>query len=119
MKEKKSETIIIDAKDKSLGRVATEAAVHLRGKARADYAPNLAPKISVKVINLSQSKIGAEKFEKKYYKRYSGYPGGLKSVSVKKIAEKNPKALFVKIVRGMLPKNRLQKGILKNLIIEL
>ncbi len=118
MKTKKDE-IIIDAKDKALGRTATEAALHLRGKTSAGYAPNLAPKIKVKVINLSKAKINAEKLEKTFYKRHSGYPGSLKYVSLKKVWEKNPKIAFIKIIRGMLPKNKLRKEILKNLIIEL
>lgn len=111
--------IIIDAKNRALGRTATEAALHLRGKTSADYAPNLAPKIKVKVINLSKAKVNAEKAEKTFYKRHSGYPGSLKYTSLKKVWEKNPKIAFIKIIRGMLPKNKLRKEILKNLAIEI
>lgn len=118
MKTKKDE-IVIEAKDRALGRTATEAALHLRGKTSAGYAPNLVPKIKVKVINLSQAKINAGKIKKTFYKRHSGYPGSLKYVSLKKVWEKNPKTAFIKIIRGMLPKNKLRKEILKNLIIEL
>jgi len=118
MKTEKKE-IIIDAKDRALGRTATEAALHLRGKTSTDYAPNLAPKIKVKVINISKAKVNAEKIEKTFYKRHSGYPGSLKYTSLKKVWEKNPKTAFIKIIRGMLPKNKLRKEILKNLIIEL
>ena len=111
--------IIIDAKNKALGRTATETALHLRGKTSPDYAPNLAPRIKVKVINISKAKINQEKIEKTFYKRHSGYPGSLKYTSLKKIWEKSPKIAFVKIIRGMLPKNKLRKEILKNLITEL
>lgn len=111
--------IIIDAKDKSLGRVATEAANCLRGKHKADYLPNVAPKISVKVINIGKAKITGNKLEKKTYKKYSGYPGNLRYVSLKKMMEKNPKALFKKVVGGMLPKNKLANRIIKNLNVEI
>ncbi len=111
--------IIIDAKNKSLGRTAVEAALCLRGKNKASYLPNVAPETKVKVINVDKAKFTGKKLEMKYYKRYSGYPGNLKIISFQKMLEKDPKAVFKKIVSGMIPKNRLTKKILKNLIIEL
>jgi len=110
--------ITIDAKNKSFGRVATEAAMNLMEKTKAGYAPNLAPKTRVKIINLSEAKATGKKLEQKIYTRYSGYPGGLKSTTLKKSLEKNPAAAFKNMVRGMLPKNKLRKIMLKNLIIE-
>ena len=110
--------IIIDAKDRTLGRIATETAHNLMAKSDAGYSPNTAPKIRVKVLNISKAKISGKKIAQTTYKKYSGYPGSLKYLSVKKFWEKNPKMTFKRIVRGMLPKNRLRKGILKNLIIE-
>lgn len=111
--------IIIDAKNKSLGRVAAETAKNLTGKTNTGYLPNAIPKTSVKVINLSAAKISKKKLEQKTYRKYSGYPGNLKYISLKKVMEKNSKTAFKGIVRGMLPKNKLQKIFLKNLIIEL
>ena len=110
--------IIIDAKDRTLGRIATETAHNLMAKADAGYSPNIAPKLRVKVINLSEAKIFEKKIGQTTYKKYSGYPGSLKYLPVKKFWEKNPDMTFKRIVRGMLPKNRLRKGILKNLVIE-
>ena len=115
----KTEEIIIDAENRSLGRVAAETASRLRGKTSAKYLPNIAPKTRVKVINLSKIKITGAKLEQKTYKRYSGYPGGLRYISMKKMMEQNPKMLFEKTVKGMLPKNKLMKEILKNLTVEL
>ncbi len=109
--------IIIDAKNKALGRVASCAATHLMGKNKAGYAPNVSPKTRVKVINLSEAKIIGKKLEQKVYKRHSGYPGNLKSITLGKAMEKNPIAAFKKIVEGMLPKNKLKKIMLKNLIV--
>jgi large subunit ribosomal protein L13 len=111
--------IIIDAKNKSLGRTATEVARNLMAKTSAGYLPHVAPKIRVKVINLSGAKINEKKLEQKTYKRYSGYPGNLKYVSLEKIMEKSPKIAFKKMVSGMLPKNKLKKQILKNLVVEI
>lgn len=109
---------IIDAKNKSLGRVASEAALVLRGKRRVDFAPNKIPDIKVQIKNLNAIKIEEKKNRQKEYKRYSGYPGGLKFYSLKKILEKRGiEYVFKKAVTGMLPKNRLQKQMIKNLVI--
>ncbi len=110
---------VIDAKNRSLGRVATEAANVLRGKTSATYSPNIMPKIKVKVVNISQAKTTGKKYEQKKYMRHTGYPGGIKYTSLKKITAENPKAGFKKIIRGMIPNNKLRKEILKNLIVEL
>ncbi|PIQ69247.1 MAG: 50S ribosomal protein L13 [Candidatus Tagabacteria bacterium CG_4_10_14_0_2_um_filter_40_13] len=110
--------IIIDAKDKALGRVASETAKNLMAKTTAAYSPGIKPKIRVKVINLSKLRITSKKLEQKTYPKYSGHPGGLKYVSMKKFIEKGYTVIFKHAVLGMLPKNRLRKEILKNLIIE-
>jgi large subunit ribosomal protein L13 len=111
--------IIIDAKNKSLGRIASETAVNLRSKRNPGYLPNILPKNRVKVINLSGAKITGKKIKQKYYKRYSGYPGNLKHIAMEKLWKKNPKIVFKNMVRGMLPKNKMRKEILKNLSVEL
>ncbi len=110
--------IIIDAKDKALGRVASETAKTLMAKTTAAYSPGIKPKIRVKVINLSKLKITPKKLGQKTYPRYSGYPGGLKYVSMKRFMERGHAAVFKHAVEGMLPRNRLKKEILKNLITE-
>jgi large subunit ribosomal protein L13 len=111
---------VIDAKDKALGRVASEAAVILRGKKEADFAPNRLPDIKVKIINIEKIKITDKKLKEKEYKSHSGYPGGLKTTPLKKILEKKGmEYVLKKAVMGMLPKNKLRdKIMMKNLIIE-
>lgn len=110
--------IIIDATNKSLGRAAGEAALRLRGKNSPSFAPNKIPQNTVKVINLSKISFSGNKKEQKTYKRYSGYPGGLKEISFKKLTEKKPQEFFKLAVWGMLPKNKLRKIMMKNLILE-
>ncbi len=106
-----------DAQGKSLGRVATEVAMALRGKNEPDFQPNVAPKVKVTInnaskVNLSDSQLEAE------YQRYSGYPGGLKFETRKHfIDRKGYREVFEKAVYGMLPNNRLRAIMMKNLII--
>ena len=109
---------ILDAKDKPLGRLASETASILRGKKEVDFAPNRLADVKVKIVNIDKIKIGEKKIEQKYYKRHSGYPGGLKVTPLKKALEKKGMAyIFRKAVMGMLPKNKLQKRMIKNLVI--
>ena len=110
---------VIDAKDKALGRVASEVVVILRGKKEADFAPNRLPETKVKVINIAQIKIIDKKLKQKEYKSHSGYPGGLKTTPLKRVLEKKGMAyVFIKTLTGMLPKNKLRNKMIKNLIIE-
>lgn len=109
---------ILDAKDKSLGRLASETASILRGKREVDFAPNRLAAVKVKVVNLDKIKISEKKIEQKYYKKHSGYPGGLKITPLKKVLEKKGVAyVFRQAVMNMLPKNKLQKRMIKNLEI--
>jgi len=109
---------ILDAKDKSLGRLASETASILRGKREVDFAPNRLAAVKVKVVNLDKIKISEKKIEQKYYKKHSGYPGGLKITPLKKVLKKKGVAyVFRQAVMNMLPKNKLQKRMIKNLEI--
>lgn len=110
--------ITLDVKDKILGRAATETALLLRGKNKPDFLPNRLPEIKVKILNFDKLILSGKKKSQKIYKTFSGYPGGLKEIPLKKIEEKNPKRIFINAVYGMLPKNKLRKHIIKNLIIE-
>lgn len=108
----------IDAKDKKLGRLATEVAVLLMGKNTADFAKNKIPNITVEVVNLSKLSIDPSKKENTLYKRFSGYPGGLKIENLGKLADRlGLGTAFKKTVSGMLPKNKLRDRMLKNLVI--
>lgn len=107
---------IIDATDKKLGRVATQAAVLLRGKQDASFERHIMPNVRVVITNAS--KINLEGKMDKEYARYSGYPGGLrKETRGHMIDRKGYKTIFEKTIYGMIPANRLRKDIMKNLII--
>lgn len=110
--------IILDVKNKSLGRAAGEAAILLRGKDKPDFLPNKLPLHQIKILNFDKISFSEKKKEQKIYKKYSGYPGGLKEIPYKKFTEKDGRKAFVHAVYGMLPKNKLRAKIIKNLIIE-
>ncbi len=108
----------IDAQNKKLGRVASEAAKILMGKNRADFVRNAIPDVKVKITNASKADILNKKLQEKTYKSYSGYPGGLKERKMKKtVDDKGYKEAFRKAVYGMLPTNKLRPKMIKNLII--
>lgn len=109
----------IDAKDKSLGRAASEAAAVLRGKNRPDFAPNRVPPVKAIVVNIDKIKITGKKLKQKNYTRHSGYPGSLKTFRMEEmIAKKGVSHIFKEAVYGMLPKNKLRSQMIKNLIIK-
>ena len=108
----------IDAQGKKLGRVASEVAKLLMGKNRTDFARNTVPDTKVKVINSSKLDVRSKKMESKKYKNYSGYPGGLRETSMKKvIADKGYREVLKIAIKGMLPTNKLRPVMLKNLTI--
>lgn len=108
----------IDATGKTIGRVASEAAKLLIGKHMVTFARNLAPVLKVEVTNAAKLKIAENKRDQKVYKSFSGYPGGLKEHSMDhKIGKAGYSALITNAVKGMLPKNRLQDKMLKNLVV--
>jgi len=108
----------IDASGKSLGRVATQAAVFLMGKDSPAFARNVAPTVKVTIVNASKTKIDPKKMKEKTYQSYSGYPGGRKVINMGKMIEKKGyEEVFRKAVRGMLPSNRLRQVMMKNLIV--
>lgn len=115
--ENKTREYIFDAEGQSLGRMVTEVAMALRGKNEPDFAPNVAP--DVRVIINNASKIALNKSQlKAEYKRYSGYPGGLRHESREHAIDRlGYKIVFEKAVYGMLPNNRLRAVMMKNLII--
>ncbi|MAZ40925.1 50S ribosomal protein L13 [bacterium] len=111
-------TFTIDAQDRQLGRVASEAALLLRGKTTPDFKANVAPKVKVHVVNASKLNITERKAKGKVYTRYTGYPGGLREQTLEElIAKKGHGEAVRKAVYGMLPGNKLRKEMLKNLTI--
>jgi|SRR5690606_7999567 len=109
----------ISAKGKKIGRLASEIAVLLQGKNEPDYAPNKVGSVAVKVTEIDGLDISEKKKEQKTYHSYSGYHGGDKAEPLSRVLEKKgPEEVLRRAVKGMLPKNKLQKLRLQNLIIE-
>ncbi|MBI3632021.1 MAG: 50S ribosomal protein L13 [Candidatus Vogelbacteria bacterium] len=108
----------IDANNRTIGRVASEAASVLMGKNNAKFSRNIAPKIKVTIANASKVRIPENKLIQKHYFRFSGYPGGRKGETMERvISKKGFTEIFENAVFGMLPKNRLRKSMMKNLTI--
>ena len=108
---------VIDATDKTLGKIATQVANLLMGKHKPIYAPHIDTGDYVVVINAAKLKVTGKKAEQKIYYRHSGYPGGLKSQSFEELFSKDPVRVMELAVRGMLPHNRLGKAMFKKLKI--
>ena len=106
---------VIDATNQTLGRMASQLARLLMGKHKAIFAPHIDTGDYVVVINAARVRVTGKKAEKKYYYRHSGYPGGLKSQSFEELFSKNPVRVIELAVKGMLPRNRLGRAMLKKL----
>lgn len=117
--------VVIDATDLVLGRVCSEIAKILRGKNKPDYTPNLDCGDNVIVINADKVILNGDKMSKREYLRYTGYPGGQRSYTPADLMEKSKKKtvkagrhpLFIKVVKGMLPKTKLGAAQLNNLYV--
>jgi len=105
--ETQREWLVIDATDVVLGRLASHAAVLLRGKHKPTFANHIDTGDFVIIINAEKVALTGQKLEQKKAYRHSGYPGGLKSVTYAELMEKNPVRAVEKAIRGMLPKNSL------------
>ena len=106
---------VIDASDVVLGRLASQAALLLRGKHKPTFAPHVDTGDFVVIVNAGKVALtGAKREQKKAY-RHSGYPGGLRAVSYVELLERNPERAVEKAVRGMLPKNTLGRAQLRKL----
>jgi large subunit ribosomal protein L13 len=110
---------VIDAADKTVGRVATEAASLLMGKHKPLYAPYIDTGDYVVVINAAKVKVTGKKAEQKIYYRHSGYPGGLKSRTFTEVFSEEPACVIELAVKGMLPHNRLGRSMFKKLKVYL
>jgi large subunit ribosomal protein L13 len=108
---------LVDARDRVLGRLATEIAMRLRGKHKAIFTPHADTGDFIVVVNAEQVAMTGRKWDQKFYYRHSGYTGGLKQISAKKLREKKPENILRFAVRGMLPKNSLGRRQLKKLKI--
>ena len=107
--------VVFDASDKILGRFATKIADKLRGKDKPTFTPHVDGGDFVVVINADKVKVTGNKAEQKKYYKHSLYPGGLKEKSYKEVLESSPERIIENAVKGMLPKNKLGKSIIKKL----
>lgn len=108
---------LIDAKDQILGRLATKIARLLTGKDKVEYVPYLDVGDYVVVINARDVATTGKKERQKVYYRHSGYPGGLKAETLRELRKRRPEEIIRRAVKGMLPKNKLQKSMLRRLHI--
>jgi large subunit ribosomal protein L13 len=107
--------VLIDAEGHSLGRVASRAAIVLRGKHRPDFTPHQDAGDFVIIINAAKVQLTGAKPEAKLYHRHTGYPGGIRTTTAGKMLKEKPERLVETAVRGMLPKNRLGRRLFTKL----
>lgn len=107
--------VLIDAEDKSLGRLSSEIAIILRGKNKPQFTPHIDTGDNVVVINSEKVRLTGNKLTDKQYFRHSGYPGSEKFTRASEMLAKDPTSLVTIAVKGMLPKNRLGRKLLTNL----
>ena len=107
--------VIIDATDKVFGRIITEVATILRGKNKTNYTPHVDCGDNVIIINATKAKFSGTKLETKNYYTHSGYFGSTKTHKMSEMFEQNPEKLYKLATRGMLPKTKLGKAMLKKL----
>ena len=106
---------VVDASDYNLGRLATRIATIIRGKHKPTFTPHVDTGDYVVVINASKVQLSGGKLDAKKYHRYSGYPGGLKSIVARTVRETDSERMLMQAVKGMLPKNRLSRQIISKL----
>ena len=107
--------VLIDAEDQTLGRLASLIAIRLRGKHKVDFTPHVDNGDYVVVINASKVKVTGKKETDKLYYRHTGYPGGIKNVTLGRMRETKPERIIEKAVKGMLPRSALGRAIWKKL----
>lgn len=111
----KRDWFVIDAENKVLGRLATEVARRLRGKHKPEYTPHVDTGDYIVIINADKIAVTGNKEQNKMYHHHTGYPGGLKSMTLEKLREKAPERIIEKAVKGMLPKNPLGRAMFSKL----
>lgn len=106
---------VVDATDQTLGRLATRIATLLEGKHKPTYSPHLDTGDHVVVLNAARVKVTGDKLIQKRYYRHSNYPGGLKEESLGTLLERKPELVIERAVKGMLPRNRLGRAMIKKM----
>jgi len=111
----KQDWFLVDARERILGRLASEVASILRGKNKPIFTPHVDTGDFVVIVNAEKIRLTGKKLKDKKYYSYTGYPGGIKEITAEKLLEKKPEELVIRAVRGMLPKNRLGRKMIKKL----
>ncbi len=111
----KKNWVLVDADGQTLGRLASKVAILLRGKHKPNFTPHVDCGDNVVVINSKKINLSGNKWEQKKYIRYTGYPGGQRSLNALEQFAKNPNSIIEKSVKGMLPKNKLGADLFRNL----
>lgn len=111
----KRKWIVVDAENQVLGRLASQIAVRIRGKHLPNFTPHVDVGEFVVVVNAGKVRLTGDKWTQKTYYRYSGYMGGMKATTARKLNEQNPERMVRLAVWGMLPKNRLGRKLIKKL----
>ncbi len=111
----KREWFVVDAENQILGRLAAQLAHRLRGKHKPEFAPHMDNGDFIVVVNCEKIAVTGKKMTDKKYYSHSGYPGGLKEITLEKQLAKKPEDVLITAVRGMLPKNSLGRAMLKKL----
>lgn len=109
------EWFIVDAAEQTLGRLATEIALRLKGKHKPEYTPHVDTGDYIVVINADKVRVTGNKTTDKMYYRHTGYPGGLRSISFDKLIDHKPEMIIEQAVKGMLPKNPLGRDMYRKL----
>ena len=111
------EWVVVDAAGQSLGRLASKVAKLLRGKYKPSFTPHVDCGDNVIIVNADKVELTGNKWTDRTYLRFSGYPGGQREYSPADLMKKSPDKLFRKVVKGMLPKNRLADTLLNNMYV--
>lgn len=111
------EWVLVDATDLVLGRMGSKVAKLLRGKYKPSYTPHVDCGDNVIIINADKVKLTGKKWTDRVYLRHTGYPGGQREMTPEQMMEKSPEKLIKKVVKGMLPKNRLGDKLIGNLYV--
>lgn len=111
----KRDWFVVDATDKTLGRLSTEIARRLRGKHKAEFTPHVDTGDYIIVVNAEKVRVTGRKTQDKMYHHHTGFPGGLKSINFEKLIEKAPERVIQTAVKGMLPKNPLGRAMFRKL----
>ena len=107
--------LVVDAADRTLGRIATEIAHRLRGKHKPEFTPHVDTGDYIIVVNADKVRVTGRKTTDKIYYRHSGYPGGIKGTSFERMRETHPERIIETAVRGMLPRNPLGRAMFRKL----